>query len=262
MNVSIADITGVVVTYNAKQLITRAYESVRSFHPDMKITVVDGSDLNDSCHTYTSELRKNKNNTVIHAGYNIGHGRGMCVGIYYATTPFVLLFDSDIEMLKSPVQDMLDLMEEDTFGVGYFERTGFDGFDFGAHSHHTSEESMIYLHPYFQLLQIKNYKKFHPYVHHGAPCYLTMLDIHKKGLSSKILKEFPGLGHSSGQGFTWKGEPREYIRHDTAGTRSLRKSHGLSEIEGSWEIKDSPFFNEKNRFLIPPEEVILKEVFA
>jgi len=262
MNNSLLEVTGVVVTYDAKHLISKAYESVRSLHPDMKIIIVDGSNSKDPCYTYTTELRKDKNTTVIHAGYNIGHGRGMCVGIYYTQTPFVLLFDSDIEMLKSPVQGMLDLMEEDTFGVGYFERTGFDGFDYGANSHHASEEWMLYLHPYFQLLQIKNYKKFYPYVHHGAPCYLTMLDIHKKGLSNKILKEFPGLGHSSGRGFTWKGEPREFIRHDTAGTRTFRKAKGLSEIEGSWEVKDSPFSKEGNRFLIPPEDVVLTEVFA
>ena len=229
------NVTGIVVVYNSLDLIKRAYESVRNWHPKMKIIIIDGSDEDNSCYQYISSLESDYT-VPFQIGYNIGHGRGMCLGIYYAKTPYALLFDSDIEMLKSPVQDMMKMMEEDTFGVGYIEKTGFDGFDYGVFPHHLQELGVRYLHPYFQLLQIKNYKKFHPYVHHGAPCFLTMFDIHKSGLANKILKEFPGLGHSSGQGCSWKGAPREYIRHDTAGTRTLRRLNKLLEIEGAWEL--------------------------
>jgi GT2 family glycosyltransferase len=228
-------ITGVVVCYNTKELVDVSYNSVRRFHPQMRIVIVDGSDEGDLCYQYVASLSSEITMTV-QTAYNIGHGRGMCVGIYYAETPYVLLFDSDIEMLKSPVKSMLDMMEEDTFGVGYFEKTGFDGFDYGALSHHKRETGMKYLHPYFQLLNVKNYKKFHPYVHHGAPCYLTMLDIHKRGLSDKILKEFPGLGHSAGTGYSWTSAPREFIRHDVAGTRNKCRSRGKREVEGVWEL--------------------------
>jgi hypothetical protein len=138
-------------------------------------------------------------------------------------------------MLKSPLSDMLSVFEEDTYGVGYIEKTGFDGFEYGVYPHHKKEECVPYLHPYFQLVCVENYKKYHPYVHHGAPCYLTMLDIYKKGLSGKIIKEFPGLGHSSGRGHNWVGEPREYVRHDVAGTRQIRRNRGQREIEGKWE---------------------------
>ena len=132
---------------------------------------------------------------------------------------------------------MLIMMEEDTFGVGYLEKTGFNGFEYGAHSHHKNEGFMYMLHPYFHLINVENYHKYHPYVHHGAPCFLTAKDIHNQGLTSKIIKEFPGLGHSSGKGWCWTGEPREYIQHDPAGTRNLRSSKGLQEIEGVWEYK-------------------------
>ena len=63
-----------------------------------------------------------------------------------------------------------------------------------------------------------------------------MYDIYKKGLSNKILKEFTGLGHSAGKGFTWVGVFREYIKHDTAGTRKINRSNGNKEIEGTWEL--------------------------
>lgn len=224
-------ITGVVVVCNTKELFQKAYESVRVFHKGMQIIVIDGSDEGNPCYSYVAGMESiDLKASVFQVGYNIGHGRGMCVGVYYANTPYVLLFDSDIVMIKSPLEDMLSMMEDDTFGVGYNEKTGFDGYVYGVHPQHLQEPGMKYLHPYFQLLQVKNYKKFYPYVHHGAPCFLTMKDIHNKGLSNKILKEFPGLGH------TRNGVSREFIIHDVAGTRRTRKNVGQSEIEGSWEL--------------------------
>jgi hypothetical protein len=226
-------ITGITVCWNTKDLMERAYNSIRKFHPDMPIIIIDGSDADDPCAAYVRGLVSAKT-MVIQPGRNIGHGRGMCLGIEHAETPYALIFDSDIEMLKSPVEAMLAMMESDTFGVGYIEKTGFDGFEYGANPWHINQGWMPMLHPYFHLINIANYKKFHPYVHHGAPCYLTALDIYKRGLSGKIVKEFPGLGHSSGRGHVWTGQPREYIRHDPAGTRAARRKTGLGEIEGDW----------------------------
>jgi len=223
------EVTGITVCYNTKDLIERAYNSVRKFHPDMPIIIIDGSDPKNPCASYVKSLVSDKTK-VISLGYNIGHGRGLCMGINQAKTKYALIFDSDIEMLKSPVSQMLGMMEKDTYGVGYNEKAGFDGFVYGIHRHHAQEGWMFYLHAFFQLINIANYKKFHPYVHHGAPCYLAMLDIHKRGLSNKILKEFPGLGHS-------KGASREYIRHELNGTRGLRQRKGLAPIEGGWEFK-------------------------
>jgi len=226
------DITGITVCYNTKDLIERAYTSVRKFHPDMPIIIIDGSDATNPCAQYVKSLESDLT-TVISLGYNIGHGRGMHMGINRAKTPYVLIFDSDIEMLKSPVDAMLDIMESDTFGVGWIEHTDYDGYGVGARKDHEAE-SMPYLHPYFQLINVANYRKYHPYVHHGAPCYLTMLDIYKRGLSDKVLKDFPGLGHSAGKDYGWEGKPREFIRHDVRGTRNMRKKKGLPEIEQGW----------------------------
>jgi len=230
----VQEITGITVVHDTKDLIECAYNSVRKFHPDMPIIIVDGSTPDDPCASYVKSLISDLT-TVVSPGYNIGHGSGMCMGIDHVKTKYALVFDSDIEMLKSPVQAMFEMMEEDTFGVGYIEwKTAFDGHEWGSLPHHKNEGWMPYLHPFFQLINIKNYKKFYPYVHHGAPCYLTMLDIYKQGLSNKILKEFPGLGHSSGKGWNWGGIPREHIRHDTRGTRNVRLVKGLREIERKW----------------------------
>jgi hypothetical protein len=226
-------VTGITVCQNTKELVETAYTSIRKFHPNMPIIIVDGSDATDPCYTYVKGLQSSIT-TVLQPGYNIGHGRGMCLAIDHVATPYALIFDSDIEMLKSPVRDMLDMMEPDTFAIGCIEKTGFDGFEYGANGHHKNEGWMPMIHPFFHLINVANYHKYHPYVHHGAPCYLTALDIYKKGLSDTVLKAFPGLGHTAGKGWTWTAKPSEWVRHDTAGTRSDRVMKGMGEIEGGW----------------------------
>lgn len=229
------NIMGITVAYNTKDLLERAFNSIRKFHPEMPIIIINGSDLKDPCTFYVSGLCSPLTNAIT-LGYNIGHGRGMAMGIGMAKTDLALIFDTDIEMLKSPLEAMAAMMEEDSYGVGYLEKTGLDGYEYGAHAHHRGQPWMPYLHPYFQLINLENYRKFYPYVHHGAPCYLAMLDIFKRGLSEKILKEFPGLGHSASKGWNWTGTPREFIRHDTRGTRQMRIHGRQPEIEGQWEL--------------------------
>lgn len=214
------NITGIVICCNTKDLIERAYSSVREFHPEMPIIIIDGSDSKNPCAVYLQGLHSEKTE-VISLKQNIGHGKGICMGINRVKTKYALIFDSDIEMLKSPVGQMLEMMEEDTFGVGAIGKIGFDGIDYGKTIQHRGTNYILYLHPSFQLININNYRKYHRYVHHGAPCYLTMIDIHNKSLSERILKNFPNL--------------ETFIKHYGWGTRRERKNRGLSSIEAGWE---------------------------
>lgn len=232
------DITGITITHNTVSLVKEAFESFRRFHPDMKLIIIDGSDPTDECYRYVSGLASDVT-TVSLCGYNIGHGVGMDYAISICTTRFALIFDSDIVMVKSPTQAMLDMMEADTYGVGYLEKTGLDGYEYGAKPHHKEQGFMMMMHPYFHLIQISEYYKYKPYVHHGAPCYQTALDIYQKGLSDKILKSFPGLGHTAGKGWCWEPVPGEYIIHNTAGTRKDRVRRGKQEIEQGWDYGEN-----------------------
>jgi GT2 family glycosyltransferase len=178
----------------------------------MPIIIIDGSDADNPCAAYVRELVSDVT-IVIQPGYNIGHGRGMCLGIEKTKTRYALIFDSDIELLRPCVQDMLTMMEEDTFGVGDIDKkVDFNRQDLNR-GHGYIEGLGSYLQPYFQLIDIRNYKKFYPYVHHGAPCYLTMLDIHKRGLSGKILKQFSNI--------------HKAVKHNFGGT-------GTQHIERPW----------------------------
>jgi hypothetical protein len=229
------DVTGIVVCSNTKGLIQRAYESVRKFYPDMRIIIIDGSDVGDPCYSYVSDLSSDIT-TVGVCGYNIGHGRGLVAAIDMVKTKYALIFDSDIELIASPIESMAEMMEDDTFGVGHLEIVGPDGYEYNVSNRVLSVTPTLYLHPYFQLINVSNYHKFPPYVHHGAPCFKTMNEIKRQGLSEKILKQFPGLGHTGGNGWNWKAVPAVWVRHDTAGTQMARRSRGLTEIGGgTWE---------------------------
>ena len=200
----------------------------------MWLIIVDGSTPGDPCQRYVEGLADD-NTTIVQVGYNIGHGRGMHLGIGLVETKYVLIFDSDVVFVKSPVKLMHAMMDDDTYGVGYLEKTAYDGFDYGAKPQHAGQPYMWMLHPFFHLLNVNRYYDFHPYVHHGAPCYKAALDIHLKGLTDKIVMPFPGLGHTSGKGVNWEPVPGKWILHDTAGTRKERRRRGLMEIEQGWE---------------------------
>jgi hypothetical protein len=226
------------VSHNTQGLLKNAFESVRKFHPDMPLIIIDGSDPADECRAYVRTLASELT-TVALADYNIGHGRGMDEAIRMCKTRFALIFDSDIIMIKSPVQEMLDMMESDTYGVGYVEKSAYDGFEYGAKPEHKGQPFMYMLHPFFHLLQVSEYFKFKPYVHHGAPCYQAALDIHLKGLTGKIIKVFPDLGHTHGKGHVWDSIKPVWVIHDTAGTRKDRVRRGKNEIEGTWDYGQS-----------------------
>lgn len=227
------EVTAITVVSDTRELIERCYNAFRKFHPGMMMIIVDGSTKGSECQNYVKSLASPVTK-VVTCNNNIGHGRGMHLAINYCKTPFALIFDSDTVMIKSPVIEMLAMMEKDTHSVGYMEKTAFDGFEYGAKPSHANQPFMMMMHPFFHLLQVKNYARYAPYVHHGAPCYRTALDIHRRGLTKKICKVFPNLGHTSGKGFVWNAIKPVYVIHDTAGTRKARRSRGLQEIEPGW----------------------------
>ncbi len=232
-----SQVTGLCVTYNTKESFEKAYTSMRLFHPNMPILIIDGSEKENSCYKYVKSL-ESPITKVVQERYNIGHGRGMDKGLSMISTKYCLIFDSDIEMLKSPVKEMMDMMESDTFGVGWICNIGEDGRDYGSNG--LMDHSPIkYLHPYFQLVNVINYKKYHSYVHHGAPCYLTMSEINKKGLSDKILKSFSGLSGYTTYPFSkpWRPIPSEFIDHKFGATRQINVKAGKLSIEGMWVKK-------------------------
>lgn len=102
-------VTGITVCHNTNELLERAYTSIRKHRPEMNIIIVDTSDRKNPCYGYVLTLRGPRTK-VMHVDKNIGHGKGLCMGINGVQTPYFLIFDSDIEMFKSPISKMLNII--------------------------------------------------------------------------------------------------------------------------------------------------------
>ncbi len=244
-------ITAICVVHNTMDLFEQTYESFRKFHPEMPLIIVNNSDKDNECWQYVESLGNKKsierapdrtfnvkpsNVVVMTLDGNAGHGRGMDLAINLVSSKYALIMDSDIIFHNSPVEDMLKMMEKDTYGVGWTYKMGVTGEDYGIQKKDVNDQPVKILHPYFQLLNVKNYKKYHPYVHHGQPVYLAMQDIADKGLSHEILKDFPGLvGHTTFPFYKpWRSIPSMYIDHIFAGTRDVNTVAGKVEVDGVW----------------------------
>lgn len=166
----INELTGLVVSYNTKELLQKAIASLRGFYPELPILIVDSSDPSNDCYEYTKGLPMWYDNIErIYIPGNIGHGKGMDAGIKAIKSKYVLLFDSDIEMLKPCLEIMLDALELYRYGVGQVITVDENGSN--------CEDGIQYLHPHFCIINRKRYFEYTPFVHHGAPLIKTMIDI-------------------------------------------------------------------------------------
>lgn len=224
-------ITALTAVCNTKDYIERMYNAFRAFHPGMKLIILDNSDTGHPCQEYLNSIAGEVE--LYRFSYNCGHAKALNFGMKKVTTKYALIMDSDTKILKSPVPGMLDLMTPETYGVGWITEIGRDGYDFGTFK--TQHERIKYLHPYFCLVNVKQFFKYQPFTHHGNPFVRTMVQLHDMNLSHKLVF-FPGLtGHTNGKGSNWIGTPSEYVQHDFGGTRMELRKQGRQEIEGKWE---------------------------
>lgn len=189
------NISAATVHYNTPELLLEAYNSIRRFYPRLHITVMDGSN--------SALMESGKNLIVNRLGYNIGHGPGMHKAITECETDFILLFDTDIVMKEPCIEKMLELMEEDTFAVGEIQMVEKPSYGV-IFSEEPYEIPLV--HPYFHIVQVKEYAKYLPYTKSGGPVGLTTCDIFSRKLSDKVLKNF---------------NVRQYVNHRWGGTRSI-----------------------------------------
>ncbi len=168
------DVTAITVTYNTPTLIHEAITSIRLFYPTLPIIIMDGSPTASECHIEVDALAKKfKHVKVVHIHRNIGHGPGMDAAIGLCTTKYVLLFDSDIEIKRERViERMLSRLTfvNTVYGVGQIVSVNQNGFN-------SIHNAIPYLHPHFALIKRLAYKKFKPFIQHGAPCIATAKDI-------------------------------------------------------------------------------------
>lgn len=195
-------ITAIIISYCSVELLKNCYNSIRKHHPTMQVLIVEGSPEKHECTKYAQTL-ENECTRVAVMNYNIGHGKGMHHALQFCNTKYALLIDSDTIMHQSPVEAMLQLMTPETYGVGEVVRSNEKGYNvtFGG---------LLYLHPWFALISVKQYFNYAPYIHHGAPCIAAMMDVNIRGNKS-MLVNFPVADYVQhlGRG-TRKQNPEEF----------------------------------------------------
>jgi glycosyltransferase involved in cell wall biosynthesis len=227
------NLTGVVVNYDTKELLKKALDSIWSFYPELKVIVIDGS--TEDYLIDDDRLR------YVKFDFNIGHGRGMDIGINLATTRHVLLFDSDIMMYKPPIEKMMAMMEKDTVAVGWILPVTQENYDIEI----GDDSDIPVIAPFFHIVDRYNYWKFLPYVQSGGPTCLTSIDIYSKGLSDKVLKNI----------FI-----KDYVRHDGQGTVKLfelNPSGGEKVSLFPDEVRPHDYFKKRKKKSIPRESCLL-----
>jgi len=176
------NITGIIVSYNEAILLTNCYRSIRRYYPYMKIIIIDGSNLHNPCYKIAQGYI-GKHTQVISTHFNIGHGKGMKLGISLCNTDYFLLIDSDTKMIQPPLQKMISEMDLSTYGIGEIIQVDKRGLN-------QDKGEIHYLHPYFALINKHRYNTFKPIIHHGAPMIQSMIHIHGAGATG-FLKHFP-----------------------------------------------------------------------
>lgn len=201
------NITAVTVVYNTPSLIKIAVKSIRKYYPTMPIVIIDGSPVGSECFLTTLAMM-DKHTHVEHTHQNVGHGPGMCRAINMSKTPYILLFDSDIEMKgRCLEQMMLKLTEsQNVYGVGKVVKVDRYGINCSS--------GIPYLHPHFALISKRNYNKFFPFVHSGAPCIKAMIKLSQQR-----------------QIFVYDFPVENYVLHKERGTRNVISKEGRKRVQ-------------------------------
>lgn len=168
------NVTAIIVSYNTADLLQKAVYSVRKYYPDMKIIIIDGSEPSNFCQNAVRELALQECINAKVLGYNIGHGKGLHMGLTLCETKYALLMDTDVTINCSGVIERLrELFTENTFGVGKVLNVDRAG--------NNVVLGHKYLHPHFALISKEKYFKVRPAINHGAPLLLSMFDLPSHG---------------------------------------------------------------------------------
>lgn len=207
----------ITVHYQTPDALLRLLKSMEQ-HEGIRypVRIIDGSGCKyDEVEQFVQD---HENIRIEYFGYNIHHGPGLNYGISNSACRYVVCVDTDMIFLKPAISEMLDLIG-DNFAVGRMVELDES---IVLETEKGIVQKISYLHPGFMLINRLRYPQFYPFIKHGAPCILTMADIHLQKMEH-LLIDFP--------------EFQSYIKKESGGTRQkfgsclLGISHRLIEIK-------------------------------
>jgi len=220
-------VTAVVVNFNTAALTTIAVESLRHFYPQLPIQLVDNHSFPAASKQIKQLAQKHSIQATFHET-NIGHGPAMHQAIQASTTPFILTFDSDCEVLQRGfIEAMLRLFNADPnlYATGWLRIVDrLSGVATNRAASTINNASLCrYVHPCCGLYHRARYLELPPFEHQGAPCLPNMREAEK-------------LYHLTE--YNWQG----FVRHLGAGTRrrySGRWDPESSETPKRWKATEN-----------------------
>ncbi|HEX2970076.1 MAG TPA: glycosyltransferase [Bacteroidales bacterium] len=195
-------ITALTINYNTPELLERLLSSFRK-HYTIPYIIIDGSDSVN--YDKIIGFKKKYEVKIIHFPFNIHHGPGMAFGFKYIRTHQILLLDSDVIVIRAGfLEDLKEKLKSNAYGIGDIQIINERGMN--------AEEGIKYLHPACALLNRNMVLKFSLPILHGAPMINAMKEIHKRGLSDKLLIHEQWITND------FRKPIKKFIIHDWQGT--------------------------------------------
>lgn len=197
MKIKDLDIEIISVNYRTPDLTERMIKSIRQFNQDIPLRIIDGSGLEwseNNCHLRSIMKEFKFNMTVFN--HNIHHGPGMDWGIKSSENEWVLTIDSDQFIMKDVFEYEIP---ENKFFIGQKCIVNKDGF--GNEGQEINDEyNILYPHPRLCLIKVSEYKKYTPFILHGAPCISTWTEVNLKDVDSIHMIDFISEGYINNEG--------------------------------------------------------------
>ncbi len=217
------DPVALTINYNTPALLSRLLRSLRA-HAAVPVLVVDGSDR--ATWRLAARFTARRYGAAIHQpGYNIHHGPGMDFGIRYLAADWVLVVDSDVELVRDGVVPLLTThAAADVYAVGTVQPVDDGGID-------DPDGPIAYLHPRLMLLNRAAYLANPPATRHGAPMIEPMRRLAETGEWRVV--DVPGLDayylHEV-QGTVMRTGGFHLGHHDSIRTRIRRRIRAVRRI--------------------------------
>lgn len=102
----------IIVNWNLKYLSRLCIEALKRSQTDFpfEIIVVD-NDSHDESLQYLEEMHKKGDITLVHAGANLGYGKGNNLGARYAKGQYILILNPDVSVEPDTLKKMVDYMD-------------------------------------------------------------------------------------------------------------------------------------------------------
>jgi len=164
------EITAVVVNYRTPLLTQLCVESLRRHTSVAPLVIVDNGSDEETVRQLEDLVRPRT--TLIRNPVNLGHGPALDQAIRASETDFVLTLDSDVEIVRDGIIELLleGMTDPKTLAAGH-------QIEMNRYGYHASPNARLvipYIHPAAMMLRRSLYLELPPFQHHGSPCLSTM----------------------------------------------------------------------------------------